>query len=56
MVVFSFLSLGVEESGSDSDGAGSTSSSYSSLSDFVSDLVNSDIIGEIKGAIGLAAA
>ncbi|XP_035824413.1 MAP kinase-activating death domain protein isoform X1 [Aplysia californica] len=35
-----------DESGSDSDGAESTSSSYSSLSDFVSDLFNSDIRGE----------
>ncbi|GFN96271.1 MAP kinase-activating death domain protein, partial [Plakobranchus ocellatus] len=35
-----------DESGSDSDGAESTSSSYSSLSDFVSDLYNSDIRGE----------
>lgn len=35
-----------DESGSDSDGADSNSSSYSSLSDFVSDLYNSDIRGE----------
>ena len=35
-----------DESGSDSDGAESTSSSYSSLSDFVVDLYNSDIRGE----------
>ncbi|CAG5118060.1 unnamed protein product, partial [Candidula unifasciata] len=35
-----------DESGSDSDGADSNSSSYSSLSDFVSDLFNSDIRGE----------
>ncbi|GAB6028666.1 hypothetical protein CHUAL_004492 [Chamberlinius hualienensis] len=39
-----------DESGSDSDGAGSTSSSYSSLSDFVSDLVSSDIAGDALGA------
>ncbi|XP_071452693.1 MAP kinase-activating death domain protein isoform X9 [Hetaerina americana] len=32
-----------DESGSDSDGAESTSSSYSSLSDFVSELVSSDL-------------
>ncbi|XP_060069151.1 MAP kinase-activating death domain protein-like isoform X2 [Ylistrum balloti] len=35
-----------DESGSDSDGAESTSSSYSSLSDFVTDMVNSEIDGE----------
>ncbi|KAL5007708.1 hypothetical protein ScPMuIL_016514 [Solemya velum] len=35
-----------DESGSDSDGAGSTSSSYSSLSDFVTDMVNSEIDGD----------
>ena len=35
----------VDESGSDSDGAGS-SSSYSSLSDFVLDIQSSDIVGE----------
>ena len=34
-----------DESGSDSDGAESTSSSYSSLSDFVFDIQNSDIVG-----------
>lgn len=38
-----------DESGSDSDGAESTSSSYSSLSDFVNDIVNSDINGETPG-------
>uniref|UniRef100_T1JDW8 MAP kinase-activating death domain protein n=1 Tax=Strigamia maritima TaxID=126957 RepID=T1JDW8_STRMM len=38
-----------DESGSDSDGADSTSSSYSSLSDFVSDMVNSDISGDTPG-------
>uniref|UniRef100_A0A182PV08 MAP kinase-activating death domain protein n=1 Tax=Anopheles epiroticus TaxID=199890 RepID=A0A182PV08_9DIPT len=32
-----------DESGSDSDGADSTSSSYSSLSDFVSEIVSSDL-------------
>ena len=35
-----------DESGSDSDGADSTSSSYSSLSDFVTDMVNSEIDGD----------
>ncbi|XP_069132028.1 MAP kinase-activating death domain protein-like isoform X6 [Argopecten irradians] len=35
-----------DESGSDSDGAESTSSSYSSLSDFVTDMVNSEIDGD----------
>ncbi|GIZ05296.1 MAP kinase-activating death domain protein [Caerostris extrusa] len=35
-----------DESCSDSEGAGSTSSSYSSLSDFVTDMVNSDITSE----------
>ncbi|XP_064633994.1 MAP kinase-activating death domain protein-like isoform X3 [Lineus longissimus] len=35
-----------DESGSDSDGAESTSSSYSSLSDFVTDIMNSDINGD----------
>ncbi|KAG8190369.1 hypothetical protein JTE90_022014 [Oedothorax gibbosus] len=35
-----------DESCSDSEGAGSTSSSYSSLSDFVTDMVNSEITGE----------
>ena len=42
-------SLSADESGSDSDGAESTSSSYSSLSDFVNDIVNSDINGETPG-------
>lgn len=32
-----------DESGSDSEGADSTSSSYSSLSDFVSEMVSSDL-------------
>jgi len=32
-----------DESGSDSEGAESTSSSYSSLSDFVSEMVSSDL-------------
>ena len=42
-----FYELNVaDESGSDSDGAESTSSSYSSLSDFVFDIQNSDIVGE----------
>ena len=39
----------IDESGSDSDGAESTSSSYSSLSDFVLDIQNSDINGETPG-------
>jgi len=39
----------VDESGSDSDGAESTSSSYSSLSDFVIDIQNSDINGDTPG-------
>ena len=38
-----------DESGSDSDGAESTSSSYSSLSDFVFDIQNSDITGDVAG-------
>ena len=38
-----------DESGSDSDGAESTSSSYSSLSDFVIDIQNSEINGETPG-------
>lgn len=35
-----------DESGGDSDGADSTGSSYSSLSDFVTDMVNSEIDGD----------
>lgn len=42
-----------DESGSDSDGAESTSSSYSSLSDFVIDIQNSDINGDTPGKISL---
>lgn len=42
-----------DESGSDSDGADSTSSSYSSLSDFVTDIVNSEIDGDTPGAIDI---
>ena len=38
-----------DESGSDSDSVESTSSSYSSLSDFVIDIQNSDINGETPG-------
>ena len=38
-----------DESGSDSESAESTSSSYSSLSDFVIDIQNSDINGETPG-------
>ncbi|KAG1661539.1 MAP kinase-activating death domain protein [Nymphon striatum] len=42
--------LPTDESGdSDSDGGDSTSSSYSSLSDFVNDMVNSDITGDSGG-------
>ncbi|XP_054715767.1 LOW QUALITY PROTEIN: MAP kinase-activating death domain protein-like [Uloborus diversus] len=41
-----------DESCSDSEDAGSTSSSYSSLSDFVTDMVNSEMTGE--GAFGAA--
>ncbi|XP_022252703.1 MAP kinase-activating death domain protein-like [Limulus polyphemus] len=41
--------ISTDESGSDSEGGGSTSSSYSSLSDFVCDMVNSDITGEVIG-------
>lgn len=40
-----------DESGSDSEGAESTSSSYSSLSDFVTDMVNSEIDGESPGQL-----
>jgi len=39
----------VDESGSDSDGANSTSSSYSSLSDLVTDIQNSEISGDTPG-------
>lgn len=42
-VLLIFLIYCIDESGSDSEGAESTSSSYSSLSDFVSDLVSSDV-------------
>lgn len=42
---YAFVSF-PDESGSDSDGADSTSSSYSSLSDFVTDMVNSEIDGD----------
>jgi hypothetical protein len=42
-----------DESGSDSDGADSTSSSYSSLSDFVTDMVNSEIDGDTPGMVVL---
>lgn len=37
------LPVSTDESGSDSEGAESTSSSYSSLSDFVSEMVSSDL-------------
>lgn len=43
--------LWIDESGSDSDGAESTSSSYSSLSDFVIDIQNSDINGDTPGKL-----
>ena len=43
-----------DESGSDSDGAESTSSSYSSLSDFVIDIQNSEINGETPGETSTA--
>lgn len=42
-----------DESGSDSDGGDSTSSSYSSLSDFVSEIVSSDLSPN-TGAIGFS--
>ena len=35
-----------DESGSDSEGAESTSSSYSSLSDLIAEMTNSEIDGE----------
>lgn len=40
-----------DESGSDSDGAESTSSSYSSLSDYVTDMINSEIDGDTPGIL-----
>ena len=40
-----------DESGSDSEAGESTSSSYSSLSDFVIDIQNSEINGETPGEI-----
>lgn len=36
----------LDESGSDSEGAESTSSSYSSLSDLIAEMTNSEIDGE----------
>ena len=42
-----------DESGSDSESAESTSSSYSSLSDFVIDIQNSDINGETPGGASI---
>jgi hypothetical protein len=42
-VVYMFHMCVTDESGSDSEGAESTSSSYSSLSDFVSEMVSSDL-------------
>ena len=47
--IFLLLSVNVDESGSDSDGLNSSSSSYSSLSDFVIDIQNSDINGDTPG-------
>lgn len=47
-----FFRVVADESGSDSEGAESTSSSYSSLSDFVIDIQNSDINGETPGTTG----
>ncbi|XP_055617610.1 MAP kinase-activating death domain protein isoform X2 [Toxorhynchites rutilus septentrionalis] len=41
-----------DESGSDSEGAGSTSSSYSSLSDFVSEMVSSDLSPSLHDVYG----
>ena len=49
MVKNCLFSWQADESGSDSDGADSTSSSYSSLSDFVTDMVNSEIDGDTPG-------
>ncbi|XP_078333104.1 MAP kinase-activating death domain protein-like isoform X3 [Crassostrea virginica] len=43
-----------DESGSDSDGAESTSSSYSSLSDYVTDMINSEIDGDTPEVTGSA--
>lgn len=41
-----------DESGSDSEGADSTSSSYSSLSDFVSEMVSSDLSPSVSDVYG----
>lgn len=41
-----------DESGSDSEGAESTSSSYSSLSDFVSEMVSSDLSPSVQDVYG----
>ena len=38
-----------DESGEESDGGGSSSSSYSSLNDFVTDMMNSEIHGDVPG-------
>lgn len=46
-----FLVWLADESGSDSDGADSTSSSYSSLSDYVTDMINSEIDGDTPGKL-----
>ena len=48
-ISYEYSSIYADESGSDSDGAESTSSSYSSLSDFVMDMQNSDIAGDTPG-------
>lgn len=53
MVKNCLFSWQADESGSDSDGADSTSSSYSSLSDFVTDMVNSEIDGDTPGMVVL---
>ena len=53
MVKNCLFSWQTDESGSDSDGADSTSSSYSSLSDFVTDMVNSEIDGDTPGMVVL---
>ncbi len=40
-----------DESGEESDGGGSSSSSYSSLNDFVTDMMNSEIAGDVPGRL-----
>jgi len=41
--------LTADESGAESDGGATTSSSYSSLSDLVTDIQNSEISGDTPG-------